>query len=144
MPTSNDNGGGLRPASPRFYRRRATVEAMQWTGGGSTLAVQHWFGSDNVAVADDVLILNGATDVHLNQWIVLSPNNRLHICKPGLFGEVHELALADPPDTPEANWGAALSAARAATNYWKKMAQNLAARLGTDLPQPPDPIPSGD
>lgn len=117
---------------------------MQWTGdAGSTLGVARWFGEDKVAVDLEqmVMTLNGATTVRKDQWVVLSPNDRLHICIPGLFEQVHELALADPPDTPEANMAAAMNAARAAANYWKKMAQILAAKAGVELPQPP-PVPS--
>lgn len=102
------------------------------------LGVAEWFGAANVSVVGDLLTLNDATLVAKGQWIVLSPNNRLHICQPGLFEEVHELALADPPDTPEANQAAGMNAARAAANYWKKMAQNLAAKQGVELPRPPE------
>ena len=112
---------------------------MQWTGDAARLlGIVNWFGEDKVHVdPDGVMTLNGATKVQLDQWVVLSPNNRLHICVPGLFEEVHELALADPPDSDLANMAAGMNAARAAANYWKKMAQSLAERLGTELPQPP-------
>jgi hypothetical protein len=112
---------------------------MQWTGdAASLLGIADWFGEDHVRLdLDGGLTLNGATRVRKDQWVVLSPNNRLHVCIPGLFEEVHELALADPEDSDLANMQAGLNAARSASNYWKKMAQSLAARLGTELPQPP-------
>jgi hypothetical protein len=129
---------------PRHYRRRATFLAMQWTGADDLAPVSNWFGAENVRLDGDRLTLNGATLVQQGQWIVLSPNNRLHICQPGLFEEVHELALADPPDTPAANMAAGLAAARAASNYWKTMAQMLAAKAGVELPQPPAAPVSGE
>lgn len=110
---------------------------MQWTGD-NTASISEWFGSHNVVREDEVLILRGATDVQLNQWIVLSPSNRLHICKPGLFEEVHELALANTyPDDDLHNLSAHAEAARSASNYWKKMAQMLAKQVGVELPKPP-------
>lgn len=136
------NGAGRALACPRYYRRRATVQAMQWDGT-NTEAVAEWFGPENVEHdGNGTLLLRGATDVHLHQWIVLSPNDRLHICVPGLFEEVHELALTDPPYSDEANMAAAMAAAIAAKNYWKKMAESLAKKQGVELPSPP-PNPIG-
>lgn len=113
--------------------------AMQWTGDdASTDAVVAWLGE--VDSDGDRLTVRGATPVKVGEWIVLSPNNRMHICQPGTFEEVHELALADPEDTDLANMQAAVNAARAAANYWKKLAQRMAERHGEALPAPP-PIP---
>lgn len=130
---------------PRFYRRRATVEAMQWTGDAECAArLASWLKAHTVALVGQAIIINSATRAEPGNWVVLSPSGRLHVCMAETFGEVHELALADPPDTPEANMAAGLAAARAASNYWKAIAQNLAAKAGVELPQPPAAPVSGE
>lgn len=130
---------------PRHYRRRATVEAMQWTGDDDCAArLVGWLRAHTVALVGQTIIINGATRAEPGNWVVLSPNNRLHICQAETFGEVHELALADPPYSSEANMAAGLAAARAASNYWKVMAQNLAAKAGVELPKPPAAPVSGE
>lgn len=89
-------------------------------------------------------IIRGATRADPGNWVVLSPSGRLHVCMAETFGEVHELALADPPDSPLANMAAGLNAARGAANYWKAMAQMLAGKAGVELPTPPAGPVSGD
>lgn len=130
---------------PRFYRRRATVEAMEWTGDAECVPdIVGWLKAHTVALVGQTIIINEATRADPGNWIVLSPNNRLHICQAKTFGEVHELALVDPPYSSEANMAAHLAAARAASNYWKAIAQMLAGKAGVELPKPPALPVTGD
>lgn len=116
---------------------------MQWTGDAECAArLLSWLG--DVAVEGSTLTINGATTAEPGNWVVLSPNGRLHICMAETFWEVHELALADPPYSSEANMAAGLNAARGAANYWKAIAQRLAGKAGIELPQPPALPASGD
>lgn len=116
---------------------------MQWTGDAECAArLLAWL--KDVAFVGPSAFINGVTRADPGNWIVLSPTGRLHVCQEDTFWEVHELALADPPDTSEANMAAGLNAARGAANYWKAIAQRLAAKAGVELPQPPALPASGD